>query len=82
MIMGKVFVSIKVDIMLYNIVCFKFGKDFYMSIWNMEIKKFKNGFFICFIDISFFYVQGLCVNEDGEILVCFYYKEDQFGKIV
>lgn len=56
MIMGKVFVSIKVDIMLYNIVCFKFGKDFYMSIWNMEIKKLKNGFFICFIDISFFYV--------------------------
>lgn len=81
-ITGKVLASIKVDITPYNIACSKLGKDLYMSTWNMEIKKLKNGSFTRFIDTSPFHAQGLCVNEDGEILACLYHKEDQFGKIV
>lgn len=81
-ITGKVLASIKVDITPYNIACSKLGKDLYMSTWNMEIKGLKNGSFTRFIDTSPFHAQGLCVNEDGEILACLYHKEDQFGKIV
>nr|XP_022333644.1 tripartite motif-containing protein 45-like [Crassostrea virginica] len=81
-ITGKVLASIKVDITPYNIACSKLGKDLYLSTWNMEIKKLKNGSFTRFIDTSPFQAQGLCVNEDGEILACLYHKEDQFGKIV